>query len=181
MKIFTLLFAFALALAAQSLTPVADTIKDGANQGVTGSCTYRLASGRAVGAVDQQLVGEPVTVRFTNGAFSAAIVPTDTATPATQYYTVSCSGSRGWSQQGYWIVPTSGTALKLKDLWVALPPSPPATFLPSQIRQAGAGTWCLTSIDGVVAWRQPCGSSGTLTWGNATGTWGTVTGTWGGN
>jgi hypothetical protein len=164
-------------------TTITDTIYDGAGGLVTGSCTYSLASGRATGAAGSQVAAEPVTVRFTSGAFSALVVPTDTMTPSGQSYTVRCSGTRGWSKSGYWTVPTSGSPITLDAVWVSVAPVPPVTFLPSQINARGkaTGTYCLTVVDGVVTGLVLCtAGSGTTpaTWSAMTSAWSSYTSAW---
>ncbi len=169
----------AFTLFAQSTVTVTDSIIDGANQGVTGSCTYRLASGRALAGSGAQIVGEPVTVRFSAGVFSAAIVPT----PAEHYYSVSCSGSRGWSKTGAWIVPASGP-VTLNDIWVNVPPAPPITFLPLQINVTGLtnGTqYCIVPVSGVatlVACTGGGGGSFPATWSAMTSAWSSYASSW---
>jgi hypothetical protein len=183
MKTLALLFA-PLALFAQTpLTTVTHTIYDAVGQPVTGSCTLRLASGRARGAAGGEIVGEPVTVRFTNGAFSAQVVPTDTQTPSMQYYSINCSGTRGWSKSGAWIVPTSVSPVDWDAVWVNAPPSPPITFLPAQIYAGGlsTGTYCLSVTNGAVTGLAPCsGGGGALSWSGLTnGQWsGLTNGQW---
>ncbi len=168
-------------------TQITDMIYDGAGQPVTGSCTYRLASGRATGSDGSQISGEPVTVRFTNGVFSAVILPTDTMTDVLnplliQSYSVSCSGSRGWAKSGFWTVATSGTALRLQDLWTTPAPTPPILIPPPQIDARGkpTATYCLDVTNGVVTGLSLCAGGsggGDGTWGGGAGS----TSTWGGD
>ena len=135
-----------------SLTTISDVVHDGSGAGVTGTCTYTAATGRFLGAALDQIVGEPVVVPITAGIFFAKLVPTDTALPVGQYYQVVCAGNRGWKLTGYWLVPTSGSPLRLKDIWASTAPSPGILIPPPQISALGltSGTYCFAVVNGVV-------------------------------
>jgi hypothetical protein len=103
---------------------------------VSGSCSLQALGPFTSGAY--RIVGAPVVVPFTAGAFAAALTPTDSATPAGQYYKTSCQvpaqrvagrsiGPYTWGPK-YWIVPTSATALDISQVEVVAPP--PANVAP---------------------------------------------------
>jgi hypothetical protein len=156
--IVSILLAACTAWCQDTLTTVSEVIHDGAGNPVSGSCTFRAATGRFLGAAQDQIIGEPVTVKFKSGAFFAKIVPTDTGVPVGQYYAASCvSDTRGWSKTGIWLVPTSSTPVTWNSIWGTTPPNPSAMIPPSQVVSAGigAGTFCFLSVNGTVGWN-PC-------------------------
>lgn len=138
MKFILLLFSLSIAYSQPSLTLVTQTVRDASGQRVTGSCVYQAVS-RFLAVDGSQIVGEPVTVNVVNGSFSALIVPTDTGVPGSQYYSVRCTGRRGWAISGNWIVPTSQSTLHWLDIWAGVPT--PGILIPwTQMGQNGATT-----------------------------------------
>lgn len=67
------------------------------------------------------------TITVSNGGLSISLEPNDSATPSGTYYTVTLRASDGTQWTENWIVPTSGTALKLTDVRTT-PPLPPLSL-----------------------------------------------------
>lgn len=139
-RVVLLLFLCALA---HSATTVAGTIKAPTGESVSGSCSIQALGFNAAGGT--YVIGAPTIVKFTVGAFTAALQPTDAATPSGQYYRVTCTipaqtvGTR--EIRGYtdarartWVVPTSGSTLTIADVEVVDAPIPPSRYM----RQTGA-------------------------------------------
>ena len=76
--------------------------------------------------------------QISGGQFQVELEPNDTAVPSgTSYYVVYRPKSgMAWSE--YWVVPTSGTPLKIAGVRVSQPPAPQMTIQPSQILAGGA-------------------------------------------
>jgi hypothetical protein len=140
---------------------------DASGNGVNGSCTYQAATGRFLGAALVQIVGEPATVKITGGILYLKLVPTDTALPTGQYYSVNCEGNLGWRLSGNWIVPTSSTPLTLSAIWAPVIPTAGVYFPPSSIAQTGASVGMALCWNGTAYVPAFCGSN----------IWGTITGT----
>ena len=122
LTIFTV--SFSSVSSAQSLTHIVDTAVSGSSGLVTGSCIY-AATTTWTNAFGTTVFPSPVTVPISAGVVNFALIPTDTATPGPQTYTVTCSGT-GWYRTGSWAVPTvsSPATVKLSALWVTTPTSP---------------------------------------------------------
>jgi len=150
------IFLLLLAGAARAqTTTVQGTITDPAGDKVNGTCSIQAVAPFSA-RTGWRIVGAPMVVPFTAGAFSAALVPTDTATPQGQYYQVECAvpsqttangytvGPFSWGPR-YWLVPTSSTALDISAVEVTSgPASPNWTILPQQIQAGGLtpGVYC---------------------------------------
>jgi hypothetical protein len=187
-----LLFIAAIAQAAE--TTVTGTITDPAGDLVSGSCTIQAVEPFSA-TNGWRVVGAPTTVYFSGGAFSASLVPTDTATPAGQYYKVTCAVPRqtisgrlisgySWGPV-YWLVPTSATSLDISAVEISSPPAAPYMLSPVQISASGlaTGVYCLNVMNGAVTGLVACtsGSSGSNPhWSTVTSSsWATMTsGSW---
>jgi hypothetical protein len=77
------------------------------------------------------------TVTITNGVVDITLEPNDTATPSGTSYAVRFFLTRGTYFQ-YWVVPTSATPLKIKDVAVTTIPTPALTVALSQLSSLGA-------------------------------------------
>lgn len=137
-----------LTLAAQAATLVTGSIKVASGDVATGSCSIQ-ATTPWTAAGGARIVGAPVLVRFTAGVFSVNLEPTDTASPAGQYYRVMCAvplqtvsgrsvGPFTWGPR-YWLVPTS-----------------PATTTIGAVELSTAPTWAQL-LAGGVTWNQLLG------------------------
>ncbi len=128
-------------------TTITDTIKDANGQTLSGTVTITpVAAFTATGG--WVVAGTPVVVTVTSGAFSVALEPTDTATPAGQYYTARYSFlnptrtvRKEWSET--WLVPTSATAKTVEQVKTAQvsPSNYPLTL-------SGGGTGQVTWVAG---------------------------------
>ena len=89
---------------------------------VSGFCTIQAVTAPATNG-SYRIVGAPVQVSFTSGAFSVSLVPTDAQVPGGQYYSVTCTipsqtvnghriGPYPWGPK-LWLVPTSATPLDI--------------------------------------------------------------------
>lgn len=178
MKTSVLFLLFSIGAIAQTTT-VTGTITDPAGDLVNGSCSIQ-AWGPFSAAAGWRVVGVPMTVSFTAGAFSATLAPTDSATPAGQNYKVTCAvprqvvtgrtvGPYSWGPR-YWLVPTSGSPLDIGDVEVTTPPpSPSWTLLWAQLPPPSlTGTFCVESVDGVIGWVTCTGGSGSASFGSIT-------------
>lgn len=131
-------------------TTVTGTIVDPSNDPLSGSCTIQPVEAFTSGSA--RVVGAPMTVQFSAGAFSATLAPTDTATPAGQYYVATCAiprqttnghsvGPFSWGPI-YWLIPTSATSIDIATAQAGAegnPPAPPSIAVPlSQLGQSGA-------------------------------------------
>ena len=146
-RIILLLLLAASAAAAQTTT-VTGTITDPAGDLLSGSCSIQ-AVGPFSAATGWRVTGAPMVVPFSGGSFSAALAPTDSATPSGQYYRVTCSvpnqtvsgravGQYSWGPR-YWLVPTNTTALDIGTVEITSPPpSPSWKVLWPQMDQGGA-------------------------------------------
>jgi len=143
----TLLLLVAASAAAQTTTVTA-TITDPAGDLLSGSCSIQ-AVGPFSAATGWRVTGAPMVVPFSGGSFSAALAPTDSATPSGQYYRVTCSvpnqtvsgrtvGPYSWGPR-YWPVPTNSTTLDIGTVEITSPPpSPSWKILWPQMDQGGA-------------------------------------------
>lgn len=144
-----LLSFFCFALGAQtSTTTVSGTITDAAGDLLSGSCAIH-AVGPFSAATGWRVIGATVTVKFTNGQFLANVIPTDSATPAGQYYKVTCSipdqtvnghiiTKFSWGPR-YWLVPTNAGSIDLGTVEITAPPPTPSwSLLLSQVGQSRA-------------------------------------------
>ena len=120
---FRLLSVILLAGAAfAQTTTVTGTITDAAGDRLTGTCSVTPVE-PFTAAAGWRVAGTPVVFAFSNGSFSAALAPTDSASPTGQYYQVECAapqqtingnvvGPASWGPR-YWLVPTSTTPLDM--------------------------------------------------------------------
>jgi hypothetical protein len=191
-----LLALLALSLCARATTTVTATITAPTGDLVSGSCSIQAIGPFTSGAY--RVVGAPVVVKFTAGVFSAALTPTDSATPSGQYYKVTCSvpsqtvngrsvGPFSWGPK-IWLVPTSATPLDIGAVEVSTAPAPSVNVLPTQLATGGTDLQALvkdgTSARGMkwatIAVGTGGGISGTATWAQieaGTAGAGTITGT----
>ena len=143
-----ILLLLVAASAAAQTTTVTGTITDPAGDLLSGSCSIQ-AVGPFSAATGWRVTGVPMVVPFSGGSFSAALAPTDSATPSGQYYRVTCSvpnqtvsgravGQYSWGPR-YWLVPTNTTALDIGTVEItSTPPSPSWKVLWPQMDQGGA-------------------------------------------
>jgi hypothetical protein len=131
---------FACCAIAAAQTTVTGTITDAGGTRLNGSCTIQ-AVGQFKAATGWQVVGSPYTVPFTVGALSAVLVPTDTATPAGQYYKMACvarlasGGTYNWGPK-ILLIPTSALAVDINDVTITSPPGQTYLVQWSQLVQA---------------------------------------------
>jgi hypothetical protein len=85
------------------------------------------------------------TVTITNGVVDVTLEPNDTATPAGTSYQVRFYLTRATYLQ-YWVVPTSASPLKIKDVAVSTVPTPALTVALSQLSGLGAGKGSLIAF-----------------------------------
>jgi hypothetical protein len=125
-----------------------------------------LASGRAEVTLFTPFFtpgNEPIgagkqTLTITNGVVDITLEPNDTGTPAGTSYAVRFFLTRGTYLQ-YWVVPTSVTPLKIKDVAVSTIPTPALTIALSQLSGLGAVRGDLIAFG--TAWsRLPAGANG---------------------
>ena len=146
MKICVLLLLGFQALA--QTTTVTGTITDPAGDLLSGSCAIQ-AVGPFSAAAGWRVTAAPMVVRFSAGAFTAALAPTDSASPAGQYYKVTCAvpqqtvggrsvGPYSWGPR-YWLVPTNSATLDIGTVEISAPPPSPSWVINwSQLAQNGA-------------------------------------------
>jgi hypothetical protein len=150
------IFALLPAVAAAG-TRIVDTIKYPDGTLASGKAEIALftpfitAGNEAIGAAKQ-------TVTITGGVIDVTLEPNDTATPSGTSYAVRFYLSRG-SYLQYWIVPTSASTLKIKDVAVATVPSPALLVKLTQLDPGGANTNDVLRWSGT-AWA-PAAPSGT--------------------
>jgi hypothetical protein len=164
-----LLTALALAAFAATTTTVTATFKDAAGNSLSGNCTAVAVEPWSAAITGWRVVSAPVVITYTAGAFSASLVPTDTATPAGQYYQVKCTGRAvggtavTWGPV-YWLVPTSSTPLDISQVETNIPPVPSILFLVSQLNVTNLanGTYCITVVGGVASLATCPGGGGNL-------------------
>ena len=143
-----ILFLCACAVAAAPTTSVTGTMTDAAGDPLSGFCSIQ-AVGPFSTATGWRVIGAPMQVKFTGGAFTAVLVPTDSATPSGQYYKVACSvpdqtvngraiAKFSWGPR-YWLVPTNLNALDIGAVELsAAPPDPSWQILWQQMARNGA-------------------------------------------
>ena len=132
------LAALAAAAAAQgpAKTTVADTLYDPAGGLATGSIT--VTAPMSFTSADGYVVyhGAVATGAIAGGQFSLALVPNAGSTPSGSYYRVLVRTGAG-SYSEIWIVPSSGTPVRLSAVRALLPPTPSFVFAFSQINPPG--------------------------------------------
>jgi hypothetical protein len=119
----------------------------------------------------------------TAGNFAASLVPNDVALPAGTSYSVRFVPNSGspWTQT--WVVPTSGTPLKINQVRVNTPPSTSLLVLLQQLSTEGATEGsCLQFSGGAIRWVPGCSATSPTgkTWAQLTTfTWASIsTNTW---
>jgi hypothetical protein len=110
---------------------------DAAGDMVSGSCAIQ-----AVGAFETvngwRVIGAPMTVQFTAGAFTASLAPTDSVTPSGQYYKVTCAVPRQtvsgrlvaayrWGPE-IWLVPTRSSPVDIGSVVTLSAPGAMSSF-----------------------------------------------------
>lgn len=124
-SLFTVTYSSLHAQAPATCT-VSDTIYTSAGALATGTATIIVP---AFKSPDNKTVRADVrTVTYTNGVFSAALVPTVGATPSGVSYTV-----RFGSDEQYWAVPASGCPKTIPEVRVERAPSPNVLLSASQV------------------------------------------------
>lgn len=161
---------------AAAQTTITDTLQTPQGQPFEGKVI--ITAPRQMTHAGNTYVGWERTWNVTAGTFSATLVPNDAATPAGTSYRVQYIPKQGTAWTETWVVPTSGSALKVHQVRVITVPTPSLLVQLQQISTAGAQLgYCLkvTSVDPVVITWAPCGgSSGPsgLTWSQLTSfTW----------
>jgi hypothetical protein len=145
----TLVITLACGLHAQTTpTTVIATRVTGSQEHLSGSCSIQaVTSVSATGG--ERVEPVPTVVKFTNGAFTVSLIPTDTTTGPT-YYRVTCTaplqtiggrqvGPATWGPNK-WFVPTSATPVTVGT--VELPGTSPGLGL----TWGGAGTLTWATI-----------------------------------
>lgn len=136
-----LLLAFSRCASAQTTTITA-TITDPMGDPLSGSCSIQGVGGFTA-ATGWHVIGAPTAVRFSGGAFSVSLAPTDSASPSSlvaQYYRVTCAvplqivGGHtiqpySWGPR-YWSVPTSSMSVDIGAIEMTSPPPQPAPMIP---------------------------------------------------
>jgi len=142
-----ILLSLCWAVFAQTTT-VTGTFADAAGDPLAGSCSIQ-AVGPFTAASGWSVIGAPTVVKFSGGALTVPLVPTDSASPSTQYYKVTCAvpqqtvngrlvGPYSWGPR-YWVVPTSATSIDIGTVEMTSPPTSPAWIIQwSQLAQNGA-------------------------------------------
>lgn len=141
-KVFCMLLLAAPGWAA--LTTVTQSVK--APDGTPASGTVYIRISAACNSGSDYIGDKTLTVKFTNGAFSAHLVPNDTCDPAGTSYSVSwqLTGGKTWPET--WVVPTSVTPVTVDAVRVEVPPVPELKFLLAQLDLGAvdpAKTYCL--------------------------------------
>lgn len=170
-----LIFAVVACALAQTTT-VTGNFTDLTGDRLNGNCVLQPV-GPFSAVAGWRVIGTPVNVSFTAGAFSVSLAPTDSATPGGQYYKVSCAipaqtiSGRVVGPYSYgpriWLVPTSATPLDISAVETSTtPPQPSWIVLPQQLSGAtatsGAGVYGLqVSASGAITGLALCGSGGT--------------------
>lgn len=162
---------------------------------ISGTCSIQGLSSYSAGSF--LIAGAAVSVPFTNGAISVALVPTNNnpnspATYKVQYYKVTCviptQSINGhtvtkytWGPR-YWLVPSSSTSLNVTEVEVdSLPPAPGLLVMPLQLSTLGSNhDDCIKNVHGVARWVPGCtgggGGSSALSWAGLTSsTWASIT------
>ncbi len=142
-----ILLLWSCAAAAQTTT-VTGTMTDAAGDLLSGSCSIQAIEPFSA-ADGWRVTGAPMVVSFSGGSFSASLAPTDSATPAGQYYKVTCAvpkqsvgghvvGPYSWGPR-YWLVPTSSKALDIS--LVETSSTPPSPSLDNPMATDGSAEW----------------------------------------
>jgi hypothetical protein len=141
-----LLLALAVGATAQTTTTVTGTMTSPAGDMLAGSCSIQAVASFTA-AAGWRVIGTPMLVRFTGGAFTATLAPTDGSAPA--YYRVSCAvpqqmvgghsvGPFSWGPR-YWVVPTSSTSVDIGTVEMTSAPTSPLWMINwPQLAQNGA-------------------------------------------
>jgi hypothetical protein len=97
-----------------------------------------------------------------DGVISVDLEPNDTASPAGTSYTVRYMPSRGTAWTERWLIPTSGSPLKVNQVRIVVTPTPSLAIQPSQILSGGAAAGeCLTWTGS--SWAPAtCGAAGSV-------------------
>jgi hypothetical protein len=137
-----ILFLAITRCATAQTTTITATITDPMGDPISGSCSVQGVGGFTA-ATGWRVIGAPTAVRFSSGAFSVSLAPTDSASPsslAVQYYRVTCavplqivSGHTiqpySWGPR-YWSVPTSFVSVDIGAIEMTSPPPQPAPIIP---------------------------------------------------
>ena len=165
------LIAVAIARSGRAATTICETKVQGpSGKLATGTITLTVTAAFSTpgGARVEQV---PVTVQIRNGAFCAALEPNDTGAPAKTSYKAHYQLDGAAPRDEYWLVPTSGTTLGVKDV-AASRVAPDLTVLLAQLNVTGVtdGSYCLLVAGGVVTGLTTCtGGGGHVLFDSATG------------
>jgi hypothetical protein len=116
---FHLVIAAVSALAAPPLTTIQDTLYNADGTLFVGSAEFAWRSFTA--SDGSYIVMNQTSLRIVNGALKVRLVPTANAT-SVAYYTVRYTSDGRTMFTESWVVPASGTALRVADVRVAAPP-----------------------------------------------------------
>lgn len=83
-----------------------------------------------------------------NGALDVTLVPNDALSPAGTSYGAKYTSRNGVTRFEYWIVPTSGSTLKIPDVKVSTIPTPTLTLLLSQLYSSSCITGYVIGFNG---------------------------------
>ncbi len=129
-----------LALAAWSAlaaTTISDVIYTPSGVLFSGRMTYRLSRPiTTAGGISVQPVTESIVIA--NGVLGVALEPNIGAQPENTWYSVQFIATNGVSFQQTWVVPTSGTVVKLHQVIRSAGPSTASSFAPWQLQRSGA-------------------------------------------
>ena len=126
------------------LTTITDTLFTPAGDLFTGTVTISLNNpGTAqplYNSAGRTLTGFQATITVTSGAFSYQLEANDAITPSGTSYTARymprATGGGGWSET--WVVPTSGSAVKVYPMRSTTIPIPYVMIAPQQLTSGGA-------------------------------------------
>lgn len=129
------------------MTTVQNTIRDAAGSPVAGaSVTIRLITGGGAGyTADGDVIGPVTLTADGTGAWSKALPPNSTISPAGTFYEVVESTPSGASATSYFTVPASGGPYPLTGLLVGTPPAPATQYVPVSTKGAFGG---VATLDG---------------------------------
>ena len=155
--ILLVLFLF-LAGTARAATQIQDTAYTG-----IGGATF---NGKVlINAPDMTTADGRTVVRWqqeftiTNGVIAVNLEPNDTAVPSGTSYVVRFTPRSGASWAERWLVPTSGSPLKVNQVRISTTPTPALTIQPSQVLSGGAASGQCLSWSGSSWIPGPCGVS----------------------
>lgn len=152
-----LAFALCLQTLTAATTTIADTLYAPDLSTLSGriqitNAQFKTAEGLTIGR------GE-INVTVSNGAFSVALEANDGATPPGTSYRVWYRMNNGVQWLEFWVVPTSGTPLKIADVRVIEIPQPWLMVLIAQLGAGGASTNDCLVFNGSAWTPGPCAAN----------------------